>query len=61
MGPDLDVMLFAVADRFLHDQGVTGVEAAGDVGMVDEWKKLQITGADGVVSILNPCQKYLPS
>lgn len=36
MSADFDVVLFAEADGFVHDEGVAGVEAAGDVGDVDE-------------------------
>jgi hypothetical protein len=29
-------MFLAVSHCFLHDQGITGVKAASDIGMVDE-------------------------
>ena len=35
VGADLDVVFLAEADGVLHDKGVTGVEAAGDVRVGD--------------------------
>lgn len=47
MGADEDVTGFAGADGGGHDDGVAGVEAAGDVGDVDEREEV-IVGALGV-------------
>lgn len=37
MGTDGDATLLACTNSVLHDQGVAGMETAGDVGMVDQW------------------------
>jgi hypothetical protein len=30
-----DTVLLAFSDRFLHNQRIAGVEAAGDIGVID--------------------------
>lgn len=51
MRSNLDTMLLAISNRFLHDQWVARMEAAGDVGMINERQKLQIWTAD-IVAVL---------
>lgn len=51
MRTDLDAMFLTVPNRLLHDERITCVKPAGDVGMVDERQKLQIRTTD-IISIL---------
>jgi hypothetical protein len=42
MSADFDVVLLAFGDRVHHDQRVAGVEAAGDVGVVDQFDQFVV-------------------
>lgn len=50
MRASFDVVRFAEADGLLHDEGVAGVEAAGDIGVVDKRDEVFI-GAAGEVAV----------
>jgi hypothetical protein len=48
----LDVMLLTQSDSFHHDQRVSSMKPAGDIGMIDDWQKLFIRAAF-VIAILS--------